>query len=62
VLRFAKALAAIDGRDYLVPDDAKAAVPPVLRHRISVKPEADLEGVTADQVLQEVIHSVDVPK
>src|SRR5262245_60471454 len=62
VLRFSKALAALDGRDYVVPDDVKAALPPVLRHRISVRPEADLEGVTADQVLQEVIRNVEVPK
>jgi len=62
VLRFAKGIAALDGRDYVVPDDVKAAVPPVLRHRIVVRPEADLEGVTADHVLQEVVQSVPVPK
>jgi MoxR-like ATPase len=62
LLRFAKALAALDARDYVLPDDVKAAVPPVLRHRLIVKPEADLEGVTADQVLHEVVHAVDVPK
>ena len=62
LLRFAKALAALDGRDYALPDDVKGAVAPVLRHRIIVKPEADLEGVTSDQVLHEIVHSVDVPK
>jgi MoxR-like ATPase len=62
LLRFAKALAALDGRDYVLPDDVKGAVPPVLRHRVIVKPEADLEGVTPDQVLHEIVHSVDVPK
>jgi MoxR-like ATPase len=58
----AKAMAAMDGRDYLIPDDVKQAVGPTLRHRIVVKPEAQLEGVTADQALQEVVRAVSVPK
>jgi MoxR-like ATPase len=58
----AKAMAAMDGRDYLVPDDVKAAAGPVLRHRIVLKPEADLEGLTADQVLDEVVRTVEVPR
>jgi MoxR-like ATPase len=62
LMRFATALAALDGRDYVLPDDVKTAVPPVLRHRIIVKPEADLEGVTSDQILQEVIRAVEVPR
>jgi MoxR-like ATPase len=62
LMQFAKAIAAIDDRSYIVPDDVKQAVLPVLRHRIVVKPEADLEGVTADQVLQDVMRSVEVPR
>ncbi len=62
LMAFAKALAAIDGRDYLVPDDVKAAAVPVLRHRLVVKPEADLEGITPDQILQDVIRAVEVPR
>jgi len=62
LLGFAKALAAIDGRDYLIPDDIKQAVLPVFRHRIVVKPEADLEGITADQVIQDVVRAVALPK
>jgi len=58
----AKALAAMDGRDYLIPDDVKAAAHPVLRHRLVVKPEADIEGVTADRVVDEVLSVVEVPK
>jgi len=57
-----KAVAAMDGRDYVIPDDVKSAARPVLRHRILLKPEADLEGVTADQVVEEVLRSVEVPK
>jgi MoxR-like ATPase len=58
----ARALAALEGRDFLIPDDIKAAAPPVLRHRIILKPEADLEGLTADQVVTEVLAAVEVPK
>jgi MoxR-like ATPase len=57
-----KALASVDGRSYVVPDDIKGAVIPVLRHRLILKPEADLEGVTADQALQDVIRSVEIPR
>ena len=58
----ARALAGIDGRDYLLPDDVKAAALPVLRHRVLLKPEADLEGLTSDQVIAQVIAAVEVPK
>jgi MoxR-like ATPase len=58
----AKALAAIDGRSYVVPDDVKEAALPALRHRLVLQPEADLEGMTADQALQEIIRSVEIPQ
>jgi len=58
----AKAIAAMDAREYLIPDDIKAAAAPVLRHRIVLKPEADLEGIGADQVVADVLRSVEVPK
>jgi MoxR-like ATPase len=59
---FAKGIAATEGRDYLIPDDIKSAGLPILRHRIILKPEADLEGITADQVVREVVKAVEVPK
>ena len=62
LMLISKAYAAMDGRDYVIPDDVKAAAPPVLRHRIILKPEADLEGITADQVLDDVLRAVEVPK
>lgn len=62
LLEVSKAFAAMDGRDYLIPDDIKQAVLPVFRHRIVVKPEADLEGITPDQVLQDVVRAVELPK
>lgn len=62
LMAVAKAVAAIDGRDYVIPDDVKASARPVLRHRIIMKPEADLEGITPDQVLADVLRAVEVPK
>jgi MoxR-like ATPase len=59
---FSKAIAAMDGREYIIPDDVKQSALPVLRHRIVLKPEADLEGVMPDQVLQDVLRAVEVPK
>ncbi len=62
LLLIARAMAGMDGREYLLPDDIKAAALPVLRHRILLKPEADLEGMTPDQVLGQIVSSVEVPK
>ena len=58
----ARALAGMEGRDFLIPDDVKSAAPAVLRHRILLKPEADLEGLTADRAIAEVLAAVQVPK
>ena len=62
LMAVSKAYAASDGRDYVIPDDVKAAARPVLRHRVILRPEADLEGVTPDQVIEEVLRAVEVPK
>lgn len=58
----AKALAALDNRDYVIPDDVKAAVLPAMRHRIVLRPEAELEGLDTDRVLADVLAAVEVPK
>ncbi|HET7871382.1 MAG TPA: MoxR family ATPase [Terriglobales bacterium] len=62
LMNVAKAVAALEERDYILPDDVKAAALPVLRHRVMIKPEAELEGLSSDQVLTEVLGSVEVPK
>jgi MoxR-like ATPase len=62
LMQIAKAVAAIEGRDYLLPDDVKRVAPAVLRHRLMIRPEADLEGITSDQVVADVLASVAVPK
>lgn len=61
LMQVAKAMAALEGRDFLLPDDVKRAAVPVLRHRLVLKPEADLEGVTTAQVTSDVLASVEVP-
>ncbi|MGB6385968.1 MAG: MoxR family ATPase [Terriglobales bacterium] len=58
----AKALAALNDRDYVIPDDVKAAALPALRHRIVLRPEAELEGFDTDRVLTDVLAAVEVPK
>jgi MoxR-like ATPase len=62
LMAVSKAFAAMDGRDYVIPDDVKISARPVLRHRIMLRPEADLEGVTPDQVLEDVLRQIEVPK
>jgi len=62
LMLFAKGLAAIEGRDFLIPDDVKAVALPILRHRLVLKPEADLEGITPDQVVRDVVKGAEVPK
>jgi MoxR-like ATPase len=62
LMAVSKAIAAMDGRDYVIPDDLKASSRPVLRHRVILRPEADLEGITADQVVEDVLRAVEVPK
>src|SRR5271166_6156843 len=58
----AKALAALSDRDYVIPDDVKAATLPALRHRLVLRPEAELEGFDTDRVLADVLAAVEVPK
>ncbi len=62
LLATGKAWAWLSGRDYLTPDDVKALARPTLRHRVALRPEAELEGVTADGVLDGVLASVPVPR
>ena len=62
MMAVAKAIAAIEGRDFLIPDDVKMVAPPILRHRMLLKPEADLEGITPDQVVAEILAGIPVPR
>ena len=58
----ARAWAWLAGRDFVIPDDVKALARPTLRHRIQLRPEAELEGATADGVIDAVLGSVQVPR
>jgi MoxR-like ATPase len=58
----ARAVAAVDARDYIIPDDVKSVAPAVVRHRLVLKPEADLEGLTADLIITDVLRAIEVPK
>ncbi len=62
LLKASRAWAWLSGRDYVTPDDVKALARPALRHRVQLRPEAELEGVTADGVLEGVLASVPVPR
>jgi MoxR-like ATPase len=58
----ARAWAWLSGRDYVSPDDVKALARPALRHRVSLRPEAELEGVTPDAVLEGILATVPAPR
>ena len=62
LLHASKAWAWLAGRDYVTPDEVKAVVKPALRHRILVRPELELEGATADGILDGILASVPVPR
>ena len=62
VLLASKTLAALQGRNFVTPDDIKFIVPVVFRHRILLKPEAEIEGLDADAVIQRLLGSVEVPR
>jgi MoxR-like ATPase len=62
LLLVAKAYAARDGRDFLIPDDVKLASVPVLRHRLVLRPEAELEGFDTDRVVADILAATALPK
>ncbi|MEO8201625.1 MAG: MoxR family ATPase [Gemmatimonadota bacterium] len=62
LLKASQGLAMLEGRPYVIPDDVKAMAFSVLRHRIAVAPELELEGVTADQALRTIVEKIEVPK
>ena len=62
LLMCAKAAAALRGRDFVTPDDVKFMAPPVLRHRLVLEPEVEIDGVTVEEVIQQLLASVEVPR
>ena len=61
LFKAARSAALLDGRDYVIPDDVKLLAPSILRHRVSVAPELELEGVTADQALKAILDRTEAP-
>ena len=62
LLRAARAWAALSARDFVSPDDVRAVALPVLEHRLLLRPESELEGVRATEVLDRILHEVPVPR
>jgi MoxR-like ATPase len=62
LINAAKALAAIKGRDFVTPEDIVQAAPPVLRHRIMLTPDREMEGVTPDDVITQIIQKIEIPR
>ncbi len=62
IMNASKAMAAMQGRDFVTPEDILAVVPPVLRHRIILSPDKEMEGITEDDVIKQIIQGMDVPR
>ncbi len=62
IMNASKAIAAMQGRDFVTPEDILDVVVPVLRHRIILAPDKEMEGVTEDEVIRQIIQSMDVPR
>ena len=62
ILNASKAFAAIDGRDFVTPEDIKKATIPVLQHRVIVTPEREMEGLGSIQIINQIIEAVEIPR
>lgn len=62
LLTSSKAFAALSGRDFVTPDDIKKSAFAVLRHRIVVSPEREMEGLTADEIIRQILESIEIPR
>jgi MoxR-like ATPase len=62
ILNASKAFAAIEGRDFVTPEDIKKATVPVLQHRVIVTPEREMEGLTSKQIIEQIIETVEIPR
>ncbi|WP_353116957.1 MoxR family ATPase [Myroides odoratus] len=62
ILNAAKGYAALNNRDFVTPEDIKEAAYPVLTHRVIVAPEREMEGVTAKDIIQQIVETIDIPR
>lgn len=62
ILNAAKGYAALRGRDFVTPEDIKESAVPVLRHRVMVAPEREMEGLTSEQIIKQIVDTVEIPR
>jgi MoxR-like ATPase len=62
IMKSAKAIAAIRGRDFVTPEDIQFVTKPVLNHRMILTPEAEMEGITSEDVINEILQTIEVPR
>ena len=62
ILNASKGFAALAGRDFVTPEDIKQAAYPVLGHRVIISPEKEMEGIKTEQIIQQIIESVEIPR
>ena len=62
IMNASKAMAAISGRDFVTPEDIRDVFSPVLRHRIILAPDKEMEGVTEDEVIKQIVNGMDIPR
>lgn len=62
IMNASKAMAAMQGRDFVTPEDILSVTTPILRHRIILSPEKEMEGISEDEVIKQIIQSMDVPR
>lgn len=62
ILNTSKAFAAIQGRDFVTPEDIKSMAKPVIRHRVIITPEKEMEGLSSDEITQQIIDKIEVPR
>ena len=62
IMQVAKAFSVLRGRNFVIPEDILMAVNPVLRHRVSLTPEREMEGASTDDVLKEIIGRMEIPR
>ena len=62
IMEASKALAAMQGRDFVTPDDIKKVAAPILGHRVILTPEREMEGSTSDKVIQQIMDTLEIPR
>ncbi|HSZ72370.1 MAG TPA: MoxR family ATPase, partial [Cytophagaceae bacterium] len=62
ILRTSKAIAAMNGREFVIPEDIQTVAYPVLNHRIILTPEKEMDGTNAEDIIKEIIQKIEVPR